>query len=213
MRRSALIVAPLLALVLVAGCNQGNNDNRVGSSPSSSDSKPKSKSKSDDDKGTDFGGRGSLEACIVGDWDIGPDALKVFDRDSDIEGIQDYLRDELGSEADINLAFAFKKNGNFDLSMVISTAGVKDGVSFSIDMDIDMVGTWKVSGSDRLDIVTNDISGVVRSDIAGEKRTEYTGADDFEDFEPGLTRTTATCSGSTLKMTDEGAETAIMKRK
>ncbi len=199
MRRSALIVAPLLTLVLLAGCDQGdNNDNNPGDrTDASSDS-------ASDHKGSDSRTDG-LESCIVGDWKADPDAL-------DAMGMDTSAFDAFGSDVDVNFVFTFAKGGDFDWNLGFSSAGTMEGVPFSMDGNVTMVGTWKLSGGDQMKLTLDDASGSVTASAAGQEQTQDMDADDLGMADAGVTSMAVTCSGSTLTMGNDASDTIALQR-
>lgn len=205
MRRSALVFAPLLALVLLAGCDQGSGNNFRPADGSDSTS--------DGSKGSDFGGgggggggRGDLESCVVGDWKADPEALAAL-------GMDTSEFDALGADVNFDFVFTFSRGGDFDWNLKFSSAGVTSGTAFSMDVNMDMIGTWKISGSDQMDLTLDDASGKVSYTVGGVTQSEDMSGDDLGMSDAGDTTMTVTCSSSTLTMTDNASETMTLTRK
>ncbi|MCL2466878.1 MAG: hypothetical protein FWF02_11220 [Micrococcales bacterium] len=206
MRRSALAVAPLLALVLVAGCGQGNNP-RVDF----------------DKKGADFGdsgtadtndtansGRndplGSLDSCVVGSWladmanlmEVGVDPMDIAE-----------LR-ALGASFD--LVFTFKKNGDYAMEMIITGSGTEQGVAYTLDGTISFTGSWSMSGTEVIDITTTDVGGQMTMVVGDQTQTIPVTDSDFTASDYSFGKVPATCSASTLEM-QSGKSTLVLTRK
>ena len=195
MRRSALIVAPLLALALVAGCDQG--DDLPGDGPDRSSADPTSEGKDTDS------GDGSLESCVVGDWEADDDTLAAM-------GLDDYA--ELGADMNADIVFTFEKGGDFDWSFDISGSSTQQGAPYSMDMNISLIGTWKVLGSDQMNLTLDDANGSMTIEMAGQTQTEDLTGEDLDMTDADDAIMTVTCTGSTLAMTDDSSETITLKR-
>ncbi|MDR3069341.1 MAG: hypothetical protein LBU50_07545 [Cellulomonas sp.] len=199
MRRSALIVAPLLALVLVAGCGQGDdNDAADGSGTSDSDSKS-------GDKDSDSGGDGSLKSCVVGDWEADTDAMEALGMDTSVF-------DDLGSDMSLDFVFTFAKGGDFDWNLDLSGTDETEGTPVTVEANFNFIGTWKVSGSDAVDLTLEDANGSMTYSADGQDLTQDMDADDLGVGETSTVTMTTTCSGSTLKMTNDASNTLTLKR-
>lgn len=196
MRRSALIVAPLLALGLLAGCDQGNNNDNPGDggdTDATSDGK-------DSNRGD------GLESCIVGDWEADADTLATMGLDE---------LSELGTDMSVDIVFTFEKGGDFDWAFAIAGSGEEQGMAMSMDMDLSLIGTWKVSGSDQVNLTLDDATGTMTVEAGGQKQSQDITGDDLDlDVANADDATmTVTCSASALKMTDDSSETISLTRK
>ena len=200
MRRSALMLAPVLALGLVAGCSQGkSNDFHPGgdAGQGSTDSTP-------DDMGSDLNGNnndshnsGDLASCVVGSWEAGDAALQTL-------GMND--ASEFGPGATVDFVWTFDQNGDANWNLAVS--GSSQGTA--IDVTIDFNGNWKVSGS-RMTLSLPDVSGSMTYSAGGVQQSQDITAADIGMDSSDLTnlQSTVSCTSSTLTVTDDGDPTPI----
>ncbi|MCL2466877.1 MAG: hypothetical protein FWF02_11215 [Micrococcales bacterium] len=200
MRRSALAFAPLLALALVAGCAHSNSPRGFHS------------------RGADFGESGAatntptddprdvLDSCVVGSWAVDPEQLEQLGMNpSDLA-----LFKQLGATPQV--VFAFKKNGDYTMDIVIAGAGTQQGISYSIDGKISFTGSWSASGADALTITTTDVSGYMTTVVGGQTDSAPVNKGDLgpSDFSSGTV--SVTCSSSTLEM-ESGPDKMTLARR
>ncbi|MCL2849395.1 MAG: hypothetical protein FWE61_05045 [Micrococcales bacterium] len=184
MRRSALLVIPLLAIALLAGCNQGDQPNNI-TTPGKGSDFGHSGDKGNNGNNGENNNVGDLESCIVGTWNADADALATMGTDM---AEMDVLGDGL------TVLFKMKAAHTFEVVMEAS----------EVAMTMTMSGTWSVSGSDRLYMIMQDVT----AEVMGQRLT----AADLEMDLPQRSTATAKCASRTLEMRDPGGEPYTLTR-
>ena len=182
MRRTALIVAPVFALTLVGGCDQGG----------------------------DGGSGGNLESCVTGEWTSDAEALAAMGMDTDAFGS---LEETIGSDMVWDIGLNFDKDGKFDWNFGVSTDGTVQGTSFSIDVDMSILGTWEITKSDDIVLAVTDTEATSTTTVNGKETTQ-----DMPDQMGELTDSDSgpmkvTCSTSTMTITRDGSTKMTLTRK
>ncbi len=180
MRRSTMLCAPLLALALLAGCDQGGDPGDLLRADSDSGTSPVHDAPDGRTADTtDRPGRGGDPSCLRGSWE--PADMSEFGVDA-IES--------LGGTFDFTMSF---DDGTVSID-VASTVPVTEYTD-AMDMTVAFEGSYSVSGSS---ITLKDLLGSITIDGQTQPSSDGPG---FGSLDEGTS--SFTCSGDTLTLDDE----------
>lgn len=183
MRRIALMVAPLLALVLVAGCSQ--DDDAADQPDSTASAGPSAE-------------RDESTPCAVGTWTADKDL--ILEAMGVTDGQQDGV--DVGAEGLFSLELdpGGTVDGLWDMTILMSDP---DEGEIRATIDLTFKGTWSGSDSD-LELAIAEGEGEMTRTADGQTRTtDASGM--FEQDELW----TATCSGPTLVLYVSGDDDGV----
>jgi len=209
MRRSALAVAPLLALLLVAGCDQGGDGRdfdgkgaEFGDSRTNSNANANNRANNDDNRGNTAG---SLESCVVGSWKTDMDGMKAMMDPADLAQFE-------AQGMTFDLVFTFKQNKDYSMDMALSGQGVEQGYTYTLSGTVNFTGSWAMSGNEALNLKLTDVGGQMKVTGMGQTQTVPVTKDDFDPADFALGVASATCTASTLELKG-GTDTLSLTRK
>ncbi len=179
MRRSTMLCAPLLALVLLAGCDQGGSAGDI--IPTDTDASPTAEASAeptDDGTGQPEAGTGGT-SCLAGSWEL--QDMAEYGVDS-IEA--------LGGTFDFTLTF-----DDGTVSIDITVAAPATDYTEAVDMAFFVEGRYSVSGGT---ITLSDMTGSTVIDGQDHPIDPGAGFGTMDEGESGFS-----CSGNTLTLAGE----------